>query len=200
MSLVIDYYYALISPFTYLGGPGLAALAERTGAKVVHKPVAIGDIFKASGGIPLAQRPKQRQDYRLMELQRIALRRGLPLTLHPAYFPADDTLAARMVIAVQHDGRDPGPLAQAVLAACWAEERNIADRNTLSDIATAQGFDAATLLAAAEQPETAIIRGKNTQEAIERGVFGAPTYAFNGELFWGQDRLEYLEDAVVAAR
>lgn len=199
MSPVIDYYCALISPFTYLGGPGLAAIAKRTGATIIYKPFSIGEVFKASGGLPLGQRPKQRQDYRLTELTRISRRNNLPLNLHPAFFPADDTMAARMVIAAQLAGQDPGGLAQAILRACWAEDRNIADPATLQAIATAEGFDAAALMAAANSSQTATIRANNTQEAIERGVFGAPTYVFNGELFWGQDRLEYLEDAINAA-
>lgn len=196
MPATIDYFYTLISPFTYLGGPRLAEVAARTGATVVHKPVKMGEVFAASGGLPLGQRPPQRRAYRLMELRRISRRAGLPLTLEPRFFPVDDTLAAHAVIAAQRAGHGVDALAQAFLRAVWAEERDISDAATVRAIVAAEGLDADVVLDAAGTAEVAAIRDANTREAIDRGVFGAPTYALGDELFWGQDRLDYLEEAL----
>lgn len=198
MSNTIDYYFSPISPFTYLGGPRLYDLASRLGVRVVHKPVKMGDIFAVSGGVPLPKRAPQRRAYRLVELRRISRRYGMPLTLEPAHFPTDDTLASRMIIAVERGGGDAGPLAQALLRAVWAEERDIADAATLAAIAEAQGYDAAALLAEARSEPVGEALEANTREAIDRGVFGAPTYVWKDELFWGQDRLDYLEEAIRA--
>jgi carboxymethylenebutenolidase len=201
MSITIEYFYAPLSPFTYLGGPGLYDIAAKHGATIIHKPFKILDVITAGGGAPLPQRPKCRQDYRLQELARIPRKVGLPLTIKPAFFPVDDSLAARMILALQ---QEQGPrdavnaLAQAFLRAVWAEEKNIADADTCHAIATAQGLDASALItAAAEQAST---RDDNTRDAIERGIFGAPSYVLGKEIFWGQDRLEYLDDAITALK
>lgn len=198
MPAIIDYFYMLGSPFTYLGGPQLAEIAARTGATVVHKPVNMGELLAFAGGLPLAQRPPQRKAYRMMELRRIRRRTGLPLTLEPRFFPVDDTLAAHAVIAAQSAGHPVDALAQAFLRAVWAEERDISDAETVRAIVTAEGLDAQVILDAAGTAEMAAIREANTREAMDRGVFGAPTYALGDELFWGQDRLDYLEEALTA--
>jgi 2-hydroxychromene-2-carboxylate isomerase len=199
MTATIDYFYAPVSPFSYLGGPGLAAIAAKHGATVIHKPFKILEVISAGGGLPLPQRPKCRQDYRLQELARLPRRIGLPLNIKPAYFPVDDTLPATMIIALQ-DAQGPGKavddLAQAFLRAVWVEEKNISDPETCRAIASAQGLDADGLITAA--PSFAAQREANTAEAIARGVFGAPSSVLGDEIFWGQDRLDYLDDALSA--
>jgi 2-hydroxychromene-2-carboxylate isomerase len=198
MSKTIDYYCSLISPWTYLGGPRLARIAAAAGAAIHCKPINLGNVFPVSGGLPLAKRAPQRQAYRLVELARWRDYLGMPLNLEPTYFPANESLAARMVIAAHRGGNDPGRLADAFLRAVWAEERDIADANVLCVIAGETGMDGDALLAAADSPEVAAEYAANTAEAIAHGVFGVPTYVYRDELFWGQDRLDFLERALTA--
>jgi 2-hydroxychromene-2-carboxylate isomerase len=192
---VVDYYYVLTSPWTYLGGPRFEAMTRRHGVRVNHKPIDLGRIFPLSGGLPLAKRAPQRQAYRLEELQRWRRRLDMPLNLHPKYFPASDTLAALVVVAAARDGADAGALANAFLRAVWAEERNIADPETVAAIVAENGLNATVLLRAAETDAVKAAYEANTEEAIARNVFGAPTYIYRGAMFWGQDRLDFLEEA-----
>jgi 2-hydroxychromene-2-carboxylate isomerase len=200
MTQTIDYYFSLISPWTYLGGGLLADMAARHGATVNVKPAKLGTIFPATGGLPLAKRAPARQAYRLLELERWRKRRAIPLTIHPAFFPADETMAAHAVIAAGKAGENALGLSQAILRAVWAEDRNIADNDTLAAIIGEAGLDASALMAAAQDPATADIYEANTQEALERGVFGAPSYIHNGILYWGQDRLDFLDEALAEAK
>ena len=199
MSKTIDYYFSLISPFTYLGGPRLMDIAKRHDAAIACKPVRLARIFPASGGLPLGKRAPQRQAYRLIELARWRDHLGMPLNLHPAHFPTDETLAAKLVIAARRQGADAGALAHALLRAVWSEERDIADRETLSAVAGENGLNDAALLAAADDPSVATEYEANTDEALERQVFGAPSYYYRNELFWGQDRLDFLERALATS-
>jgi 2-hydroxychromene-2-carboxylate isomerase len=196
MPKIVDYYFSPVSPWTYFGQERLVAMAKKHGAEIRYKPADYGKIFAAAGGLPVAQRPKQRQAYRLQELERWRSFLGMKLNIQPKFFPASNELAARVIIAARQAGRDPGPLAFAIMRACWAEERNIADEATLAAICGEQGLDGKALLAAAKAPATAEEYAANTAEAIERQVFGAPWYLYAGESFWGQDRLDFLERAL----
>jgi 2-hydroxychromene-2-carboxylate isomerase len=196
MSKVIDYYLTLISPWAYLGSQRFADIVRRHGAEVRVKPVNFGEIFPRTGGLPLAKRAPERQAYRLVELKRWSAHLGIPLNLHPAHFPAAEGLAARLVIAAGETGGKPLELAQAVGKAVWEQERDIADPATCEKLAAQTGHDAAALLAKAEDPATGAAHEALTQEALTRGVFGAPSYVYNGEIFWGQDRLDFLDRAL----
>ncbi len=196
MGRIIDYYYALASPWTYLGGPRLDRIAADAGASVNFKPVDLGEVFPVSGGLPLAKRAPQCQAYRLVELARWRDYLGVALNVEPAFFPVNEMLAARMVVAARRAGADAGRLSNAILRAVWAEERNIADAETLAAIAGENGLDGDVLLAEADTEAVAGEYAADTAEAIERGVFGAPSYIYRGELFWGQDRLDFLERAL----
>jgi 2-hydroxychromene-2-carboxylate isomerase len=196
MPKIIDYYFSPISPWAYLGGPRLIEIAARHGAEVRVKPVALKTVFPQTGGLPLAKRAPARQAYRLMELRRWRDHLGLPITLHPAHFPAPDEAAAGLIIAAGETGGDPLRLSQAVLAAVWAEERDIADPATLEAIAGETGHDGPALLAKAEDPAIQATYQALSEEAVARGVFGSPTYALGDELFWGQDRLDFLDRAL----
>lgn len=199
MVKAVDYYLSLVSPFAYLGSNRLEEIAHQRRVELRVKPVNYGEIFPKSGGLPLAKRAPQRQAYRLVELERWSVYLGMPLKLHPAYFPAPEGLAACLVIAAGMSNGDPLRLAHAILRALWAEERNIADVGTLHSIAAETGHYGSNLMAKALDPETRFAYQALTQEAFDRGVFGAPTYVYRDELFWGQDRLDFLDRALAAA-
>jgi 2-hydroxychromene-2-carboxylate isomerase len=197
MTKTVDYYYSLVSPWTYFGGPRLDEMTRRAGATVNYKPMELPKVFAVSGGLVLAKRSAQRQAYRLVELARFRDRLGMKINLAPKFFPASDHLAGRvMVAATRAQGTDPGRLTNAMLAAVWAEDRNIADAETLSAICDENEMDGKALLAAAETDDVKAAYDANTAEAIERGIFGAPSYVYNDEPFWGQDRLEFLDRAL----
>ncbi len=185
MSQTIDYFLVPNSPWTYLGHERFAALAARAGAEVRFKPMDLAQVFPVSGGLPLGQRAPQRQAYRLMELKRFSESLDMPLTIHPAFFPV--AAAAHM----QHGVAEAMGLAGALLRAVWAEEKNIADPETLAALIKTRGLPADLLAISAQEP-TAKQYQANTDEAIAVGVFGSPTYVVEGELFWGQDRLDLL--------
>ncbi|MDR3452173.1 MAG: 2-hydroxychromene-2-carboxylate isomerase [Rhodoferax sp.] len=194
MSLSVDYYFAAQSPWTYLGHPRLAAMIRATGAAVRVLPVDLGQVFPVSGGLPLGKRAPQRQAYRLLELQRFSELLALPLIIKPKYFPVSSDDAARLFVAVDtHDGAEAAmKIAGAVFAAVWAQERNIADERVLAQLLAEQGLSPARL----EQSHSQAAHERyeaNTRQAIEAGVFGAPSYVVDGELFWGQDRLDFVE-------
>lgn len=189
----IDYYFAVASPWSYMGHRRLGDLAERYGATIALKPCDAGQVFPVSGGLPLAKRAPQRQAYRLVELQRWSRHLGIPLNLHPKHFPVDEALAAQMIIAADRRGEDAFGLTLALMEGVWAEEQDIAQPDDLREIALTCGLDAEALLTAAETPEMAAERQSYTAEAIGRQVFGWPTYMIDGEPFWGQDRLDFVE-------
>jgi 2-hydroxychromene-2-carboxylate isomerase len=197
MDKTIDYYFTPVSPFTYLGHGRFVAMAAKYGASVAVKPVDYGRIFPASGGLPLKQRAPQRQAYRLVELRRWSSRLGMPLNLQPKFFPVSGELASKWILAAEERGTDEAlKLAGACLHAVWAEERNVADAETLGAIAREQGLDASALAARAASADIAERYDALTQEAIERQVFGAPTFIYRDEPFWGQDRLDFLDRAL----
>lgn len=193
----IDYYLSPMSPWTYLGHARLADIARRHGATINVKPVDFGSIFPVSGGLPLPKRAPQRQAYRLVELKRWRDHLGVPLTIEPKHFPFDSNLAARLVIAADTRGAGAAMrLAGAILTACWAGERNMGDEAELFKVVAEQGLEPRWLIAAAKSDEGQARYEELTREAIALQVFGAPTYVYGGELFWGQDRLEFLERAL----
>jgi 2-hydroxychromene-2-carboxylate isomerase len=194
MAAAIDYYFAPQSPWTYLGHDRFVHLAAQAGATVNVRPIDLGgQVFPVSGGLPLAKRPPQRQAYRLVELKRFREFLGLPLTLHPKHFPVPGDDAAKLIIAVDlADGNAAAlNLAGRVLRACWAEERDIADEATLAELLAEGGMPAARL-AASHEPAVKQRYEAYTAQAIAANVFGAPSYVVDGEIFWGQDRLDFL--------
>jgi carboxymethylenebutenolidase len=200
MGHTVDYYFAPQSPWAYLGHQRLADMAQRAGASVRVIPIDLGGkVFPISGGLPLGQRAPQRQAYRLVELQRFSRHLNVPLNLKPRYFPVGGDDAARVIIAADlaHGAVAAMGVAGAVLAACWAQERNIADEKVLAELLAEQGLPAAVL----EQSHSQAVQERYeayTQAAIDAGVFGAPSYVVDGELFWGQDRLDFVERLLTA--
>ncbi len=198
MAKSIDYYFSPMSPWTYLGHARFTEIARTHGAMVNPKPVDYGRIFPLSGGLPVAKRPPQRQAYRLVELKRWRDHLRVPLNIQPKYFPYDAKLATLAIIAAG-DTDKAMKLAGAFLRGCWAEERNMADEAEVAAVIRGTGLNSSELLKQANAPETAARFEAFTDEAIARQVFGAPTYVYKDELFWGQDRLEFLDRALAGA-
>jgi len=196
MAKRIDYYFSLISPFSYLGSKRLEEIARKHSAEIRVLPVNLGTIFPKTGGLPLGKRAPERQAYRLVELERWRDYLDMPLNLKPKFFPAPEQSAACLVIAAGKTGGDPLRLAHAIMRAVWAEERDISDSDTLQAIARETGHDDPGLMAAAQAPDTLTAYEAQTEEALAKGVFGAPTYLVDGELFWGQDRLDFVDRAL----
>jgi len=194
----IDYFMFPISPFTYLAGNGLEEVAEKHGATITYKPFGLIQVFGQTGGTPPGDRHPSRQVWRLQELERIGKMNSMPINLKPAHFPTNPVPAMSAIIAAQDaGGGDLGGLCQSLLKACWVEEKNIADDDVITACLSANGFDeglaTSGMLTGSETIE------RNTNEAVERGVFGAPTYLVDDQVFFGQDRLNYL-DAYLAEK
>jgi 2-hydroxychromene-2-carboxylate isomerase len=187
----IDYYLSAISPWCYLAGQRLEGIAARAGAEIRYIPVDPLQLFARTGGVALADRHENRKAYRLQELRRHAAHLGLPLTLRPAHFPTNAAPAAYAIIAAQAaGGGDLGGLVHALMRACWAEEKNIAEDGVIRAALEAHGFDPGLadrgLFVGAET------YGRNLEDAVAAGVFGVPFYIVDDERFWGQDRLDFL--------
>ena len=197
MARSVDYYFTPQSPWTYLGHERFTRIARAAGAKVNLLPTDYGKVFPVSGGLPLGQRAPQRQAYRLVDLARFSALLKMPLNLKPKFFPVAGDDAARLIIAVnRQDGADAAlGLSGATFAAVWAQERNIADASTLAQLLAECGLPVERL-AQSREPAVQQQYEANTARAIEIGVFGAPSYVIDGEIFWGQDRLEFVEQAL----
>ncbi|WP_090044273.1 2-hydroxychromene-2-carboxylate isomerase [Limnohabitans sp. 2KL-27] len=198
MGRTVDYYFAPQSPWAYLGHQRLADIVQRTGATVRVMPIDLGGkVFPISGGLPLGQRAPQRQAYRLVEMQRFSQHLNVPLNLKPKYFPVGGDDAARLIIAADlAQGQQAAmKIAGAILAACWAQERNMADDTVLAELLSEQGLPGQWMAASRTQGVQERYES-HTQSAIDAGVFGAPSYVVDGEIFWGQDRLDFVERAL----
>ena len=198
MSHSVDYYFAPQSPWAYLGHQRFHNILKKSGAAVRVMPFDLGGkVFPISGGLPLGQRAPQRQAYRLTELARFSKWLGAPLHLKPTFFPVSGDDAAKLIIAVDMAmGADAAMnISGAILSAVWSQQRNIADEKTLAELLHEQHLPAACL----EQTYSQAVHERYesyTQMAIDAGVFGAPSYVLDGEIFWGQDRLDFVERAL----
>jgi 2-hydroxychromene-2-carboxylate isomerase len=197
--MVIDYYFSVLSDWAYMGGERLECLARRYRVGIDYKPMRLAAIYAGTGGILLPKRSKQRQDYRLVELTRWSEYLGIPVKLFPKYYPTQDELASCVIIAAKHMGCDAGLLANSILRAIWAEDRDVSDSATLTKIADGLGMEGARLVGAARTREMIDELDRYTEQAQERGVFGSPFYFFENEIYWGQDRLQFLEDTIARA-
>ncbi len=198
MSHSVDYYFAPQSPWAYLGHQRFQNILKKSGASVRVMPFDLGGkVFPISGGLPLGQRAPQRQAYRLTELERFSKWLGAPLHLKPTFFPVSGDDAAKLIIAVDMAmGADAAMnISGAILSAVWSQQRNIADEKTLAELLHEQHLPTACL----EQTYSQAVHERYesyTQMAIDAGVFGAPSYVLDGEIFWGQDRLDFVERAL----
>lgn len=198
MARPLEFYLALTSPWTYLATPRVREIVEKHGLDLHLRPFDIFSVFKRNGTKPVGERPKPVQKNRLNELRRWSAHLDMPLTLQPKHFPVDPTPAGRMLIAAGDGAGKPLDLAFAVMRACWAEERDISDGATLEAIADSCGLDGAALREKADGDEVGTRFQKNTDDAIANDVFGAPTFLFEGERYWGQDRIDFIRRAAEA--
>jgi len=200
MSRSIDYYFTATSPWTYIGHDLFMEIAKRHALKVNYKPVAFGKVFAATGGLPLPERPPVRQRYRLMELQRWRDRRGLTFNIRPRHWPFDVTLLDRAIIAIINRDEDPDLFMRLAFDAIWEEERNLDNPEEVAALLEERGYDAQSILEEARGPGTEAVYLLNLENALAADIFGAPSYVLDGEVFWGQDRLELLDDALSSGR
>ena len=200
MTKTVEYFLAPQSPYAYLGHDRFVSITKKAQATVLIKPFDVAKIFSLSGGVPVAQRPLQRQTYRLVELQRWSSYLNKPFVLQPAFFPVSGDPGSKLIIAAQqaYGTEQALALAGALGSAIWAEEKNITDLMTLEAIASNLKLDGAKLVTALESDAVLKSFNQHTEEAIAAKVFGVPWYRIDGEDFWGQDRLDFVERALNA--
>ncbi|MND68140.1 2-hydroxychromene-2-carboxylate isomerase [compost metagenome] len=193
MRKTVYYYHALSSPWAYLGWPQFKALIEKHDLDVVVRPTRI---VTENGGVPLRSRPQPRQDYHAVELDRWRKRLNMPLALKPKYYPTNNEFSARMVIAADRLGLPSLELSHALLHALWSEELDVTQPDVRIDVANRIGIDGVKLQAMEDQPEIMQAWLDSHEEAGKRGVFGTPTWIYKDVLYWGQDRLDFLDEAL----
>ena len=193
----IEYYYGIPSPFAYLGSAKFQSIAKKYNAEIIEKPCdLVGGIFTKTGGVPVPQRSPQRQKYRLDEMKRWSEFLNIKINIKPKFFPPEDPhIPAKFTIAANLLGTKV-VFGHELLKQLWSEEKDISDENNIELISNIFKINFKELSALAKSEKVLKIYSDNTDEAIEKNVFGAPTYIFNNELFWGQDRLEFLERAL----
>lgn len=197
MPRICEYYFAPQSPWSYFGHARLIALAKQYDVQIEMKPIDLVKVFGASGGMPLAKRPPQRQAYRFVELKRWSEHLDMPVNLQPKFFPVPGDAAAKVIIAAKFaHGTDAAlGLAGTIMHGLWTEEKNITDADTLIALANTAGHDGAALLKSSETTSVQNEYDRFTNDAIAANMFGAPWYVVDGEAFWGQDRLDFVERA-----
>lgn len=200
MSIQIDYFYTHLSPWAYLGHQALLDIAASYDASIHYRPVNLGEVFAQTGGLPLGQRHPARQAYRFIEMQRWKEKRALPLTFKPAHFPTDPKPSDLSAVVLQETGGPVASFSLKVFQAIWAEDRDIGDPDTVAQLLDAVGANATQVLDKTHDPAILQSFEENKKRALSWGVVGSPAYVLNGEPFWGQDRLDLLEDALQSAR
>ena len=195
----VVHYFSPMSGYAYLGFGALCELADRRRASVEHKPIDVMRLFAAVDAIPPAKQSPARLNWRQTDMARWATRRSLPLNLRPKHWPVDATLASCAIVAAQMDGFGATALAAATLSAVWARHLDISQPNVIAALARECGLDAQRIVTAAQSPEALDVYRANTDEAIRLGVVGSPTFMVGSEMFFGQDRLDFVEDALAEA-
>lgn len=189
----IDYYFTLNSPWSFMGSARLAKITKAHGASVNTKPAKMGEVFAQTGGLPLPKRAPARRAYRMAELKRWVDFLDIPFVLEPEFFPHDETENVRLVLAAAQTDGDALAMATEIGRSLWELNEDPADSGVQNAAAARAGLDADALRAALSLEDADGIWSKNTGEALAGGVFGAPAYVIEGEVFWGQDRLDFVE-------
>lgn len=200
MSVSVEYYFGMNSPFAFLGHDTFMNMASELEFSIVYRPVKLGDVFAQTGGLPLPKRHPARQYYRLIELQRWREKRGLNFHIKPKFFPFDASLADRTVIAITEAGQDPAPFMALAFRSTWQQEEDLADEAVIIEDLEKAGMKGKALVESAMSDAIGDIYDNNTAVAIEKNCVGSPCYVLNGEPFWGQDRLELLGEAIKSGR
>lgn len=195
----IDYYFWMNSDWAYLGADRLERIAAEFGARIRYMPIDLPDVYRRTGGQLLQHRAPERQAYRIVELKRWCRSLGIHVNPMPKYMCPNANTASRIVIAADRMGFAVASLYKAILHAEWCEERDISDPAELHRILVDLDLDADAVFAAADCSDVEASYRNFTDDAVKVGVFGSPSYVFNGDLFWGQDRLDMLGAAIAAA-
>jgi 2-hydroxychromene-2-carboxylate isomerase len=196
----VDYYFSFQSPWAYVGHQAFRSLVSAYDLKVNYKPVVLVDLFSETGGLPLMKRHPVRQRYRMVELQRWRDKRGLKFHLQPANWPFNARLADGVVIAAVEAGLDPDKYLARGFAAVWEDQLNLADPATVAKLAGESGLPGQELVDRSQQEAIGAAYEQNRQDALANDVFGSPAYVLDREVFWGQDRIDLLEDALKSGR
>ena len=203
MRIQLDCYYSLSSPWMYFAGPQVQDVVRRHRVQLVLKPYDFQAVVPVTGGIPLKTRPEPRRSYHALELARWRDHLQMPLNLEPRHYPKGapgdpnwNKYGGWMVIAAQQQGLDAFVLSHALLRALWVEERDTSQADVRIAVANENGYDGAALQKLEQSDAVLADYALYTQEAVERGIFGAPIFVLNGERFWGQDRLAFVDRAL----
>jgi 2-hydroxychromene-2-carboxylate isomerase len=196
----IDFYFSFVSLYTYIGYEAFQDLVNRYNLEVNYKPIDLHAVFSAGGGLPVSKRPPQRQAYRFVEMQRWRLARNIPLVLKPKHHPSDPVVGHRMLLAALKESSDVRQFVGNALKILWVNDLDIQDPKVMVQVANQSGLNGDALL---EKSHDAAIQAdidNLTQEAVQRQVFGTPFFFYRDEPFWGQDRLEMLEEMIRSNR
>ncbi len=191
----LEYFFDYVSPFSYLADTQLPALAERTGAEIVYRPFLLGGVMNAAKNAPPTGVPNKGK-YMFADIERWARRYGVELNLNP-HFPVNTLHAMRAAVAALGDERFRD-FHRAMYRGVWVEGKNLGDQEALRRAIDAAGLDGAKILARAKEQDVKDTLRRNGEEAVERGAFGAPTFFVGDEMFWGNDRLDFVEEALRA--
>ena len=196
----LDFYFSFISLYTYIGYEAFEALVQKYDLEVTYKPIDLHAVFSVSGGLPVSKRPPQRQAYRFVEMQRWAITRNIPLVLKPKHHPSDPVIGHRMLIAAMAQNLDVRAFIRNSLKILWVDDLDIKDSQVMVEVANKSGLNGELLLKDSASDEVDTEVNRLTAEAVERQVFGTPFFFYRDEPFWGQDRLDLLEDAIQSNR
>ena len=191
--LTIEYYLSVVSPWSYLGHRRFCDIARENSAEILYLPIDSSILFAKTGGLALKDRSPQRKRYRMQELRRWRSRLELELNLEPQYFPTDSYLASSVIIGAIGVGHDVAELVYELMRAVWVREENVSEVSAVKGAIERSGGSVDDLLAAANHSNVQDIIIENSEQAVSKGVFGVPSYVVGEEVFWGQDRLEFLD-------
>ena len=191
--LTIEYYLSVVSPWSYLGHKRFCDIARDNSAEILYLPIDSSILFAKTGGLALKDRSPQRKRYRMQELRRWRSRLELELNLEPQYFPTDSNLASRVIIGAIEAGHDVAELVYELMRTVWVREEDVSETSVVIGAIERSGGSVDDLLAAANHSNVQDIIIENSEQAVSKGVFGVPSYVVGEEVFWGQDRLEFLD-------
>jgi 2-hydroxychromene-2-carboxylate isomerase len=196
----VDYYFSILSPWSYLGHGAFSGVAKKHDLDVRYKPTVLLDVFSNSGGLPLGKRHPLRQNYRMMELQRWRARRKMAMNLHPKYWPFNTSLVDRTIVALAEAKAPVEAFLPRAFTGVFEREENLADETVIAGFLRDAGIDADDILQRAKSEACEAIYVANAADALAAGVFGAPGFVLDGEVFWGQDRIDFLDEALTSGR